>query len=181
MFNCQNAKSTEGTVQSKPKYTPLLYMKSTLPPLKATFHSGDGFRPKAKIFCQAEIPSTPKVPPAPNSVDIHSQSHPEVTSPLELPISSDPFPFPSANRLLNRTGLSIGPWGSPLVPCSQGDFVLLAMAFWIRPITLFPVHLTHAYQDVTGCSVKRIVNTEVKHLPCSPLIHQPRHLIAVLG
>ncbi|CAM9152253.1 unnamed protein product, partial [Bubo scandiacus] len=39
MFNCQNAKSAEGTVQSKPKYTPLLYIKSTLPLLKATFHS----------------------------------------------------------------------------------------------------------------------------------------------
>ncbi|XP_042656275.1 olfactory receptor 14C36-like [Tyto alba] len=113
------------------------------------------------------------VPPAVNPL-IYSMRNQGIKDALKKLIHSSVKTF-------NRSGLSMDPWGTSLVISSRGDFVLWVMAFWTRPFILFPVHLTHACEAVMGFSEKSLINIELKHVPCSPLIHQPRHLTAVVG
>jgi len=52
--------------------------------------------------------------------------------------------------VLNRTGPSIDPWGTPLVTGLQLDFMLLITSLRARPFSHFLVHLIDAYAAPTS-------------------------------
>ena len=96
MFNYQKAKSMKGMIVYKIKCTPLLYVRLSLPPIKGTFNSGDDFILKETTLFVKQRPQEPPKHPLPQTLSIftHRQSHPEVTSSLELPICIPSLPVP---------------------------------------------------------------------------------------